>query len=603
MKLILNAYGTSVDINKCSNSGQSPFYVACMNNNIDCVSWLLKNESIDVDVNLADINGQTPLMVSVINHNEDVVDIVCKLGKVKILSSKDKSGKNAVDHAVYHGHISVFSRLILALFSSNNIDSIEAMNKMDVFNEKTMEKWYQWCQERKNSGLLAFLTKLDEEALKVKNFQHLVQILKLNVDAMKSQQERHFLSINNNIRRASHQSNYLFLNLKKSSLVDISNVVNNGLLKQECGFDDNLLFLSKLINNDKFNQTIANVTKECMSNETKTVKKQQFFRNNLLNSNIWALKQEEQQASQHDDVKTNDGNNNINSSNMYKNSNSESTVFEAVEKSPLEAELIKQKEWIKNEIIKMEKNSLNEWKQLKYSIKEKNVGLLDQISQNKLENKYATNTNLEIEFKQDFLGDKGIQSEYKLNEMPSNNENGFVGSIECDNRGYLTKILTAAHQIDPFFQREMKQFFQFEKFGIKCKYSSAPVKTRLRAETKAQLDYKDRTWPKTAHILDYMRCSVEFDNLSDFLNGYNKFEAKYDNVANMKPENYNKLGCVKWIVRRKNSFSNIKDESWNLSLNSFNYCDIKCNLLVEKNGVRIIAEIQVLLVCLICHNF
>ena len=41
--------------------------------------------------------------------------------------------------------------------------------------------------------------------------------------------------------------------------------------------------------------------------------------------------------------------------------------------------------------------------------------------------------------------------------------------------------------IDPIFQNECKQLFSFEKFGIKCHYSPAPVKTKERCITKAEL--------------------------------------------------------------------------------------------------------------------
>ena len=39
-------------------------------------------------------------------------------------------------------------------------------------------------------------------------------------------------------------------------------------------------------------------------------------------------------------------------------------------------------------------------------------------------------------------------------------------------------------------------------------------------------------------------------------------------------------------------FSEISDESWNLSLNSFNLYAIKCNILIEYNNIRLIGELQ-----------
>ena len=50
-------------------------------------------------------------------------------------------------------------------------------------------------------------------------------------------------------------------------------------------------------------------------------------------------------------------------------------------------------------------------------------------------------------------------------------------------------MMITAHQIDPIFQRDSKNSFDFRKFRVKCKYSAAPVKTKERSIVKAELDY------------------------------------------------------------------------------------------------------------------
>ena len=96
--------------------------------------------------------------------------------------------------------------------------------------------------------------------------------------------------------------------------------------------------------------------------------------------------------------------------------------------------------------------------------------------------------------------------------------NGFEGASEYDHNGYLTAMMINAHQIDPIFQRDCKNLFDFRKFRIKCKYSAAPVKTKERSIVKAELDYKTsikHDWPYTKHIFDMIRCSVVFTSVKD----------------------------------------------------------------------------------------
>ena len=62
------------------------------------------------------------------------------------------------------------------------------------------------------------------------------------------------------------------------------------------------------------------------------------------------------------------------------------------------------------------------------------------------------------------MKDMGIESEYKLNELPYDVVNGFEGKREYDSMGYLTKILMESHHIDPIFQKEAKKYFDINNF-------------------------------------------------------------------------------------------------------------------------------------------
>ena len=152
-------------------------------------------------------------------------------------------------------------------------------------------------------------------------------------------------------------------------------------------------------------------------------------------------------------------------------------------------------------------------------------------------------------------------------------------------------------------------------FGIDCDYTAAPPKTKARAQRKAELDYQESIWPRSANVLDFVRGSVVFANSSDLLKGINKFidiitnnnDEKNDNNGNNNNSNNNNMNeksrklrknhCIKRIVRIKNGFDQFQNVSTldDNQLNKFNYCDVKFNILIEWNSVRIIGEIQFLL--------
>ena len=451
-----------------------------------------------------DINpycSKTPLMVAIENSTQTCVKELCKRHDLKILESKNEEDKNGIDLAVQSGNVAIFSILIITLLDRYNIDTIEGLLKNSTFfNEKLILSWLDICQTVNNAGLFAFLTSMYENPIKEKNFGLLRSSLETSIEDNNSA----LTSVLNQNRKDLQVSNYLFKHCKIETLNDLSKVITNGLSKQECGFNDSLLFLAKMVNNELFNQTLDNVTKDCLTASRKTIEKYTFFKNNLLNSNIWAINVNEDE----DKGKNKNKNENQNEKKNGSVTSDEKTATEAeadigdgllfnkVELSSIENELMNQKQFIKDEIIKLEKEHLKDWQEVKYSIKVWNVGLYRQISQTKIVNKYTSKM-------EDLMSEFGIQSDYKLNELPFDNVNGFNGSQECDHRAYLTKLLLASHQVNPLFQKQCQEVFEsFNKIdGISCKYASAPVKTRERSQMKGDLDYIDKIWPHTSNIL------------------------------------------------------------------------------------------------------
>ena len=80
-----------------------------------------------------------------------------------------------------------------------------------------------------------------------------------------------------------------------------------------------------------------------------------------------------------------------------------------------------------------------------------------------------------------------MESRYKSIDLPFDNVNSFDGNKEYDHSSYLCDMLIVAHTVDPVFQKDCNKLFSFDTFGIKCKYSPAPVKTKERCITKAEL--------------------------------------------------------------------------------------------------------------------
>ena len=112
------------------------------------------------------------------------------------------------------------------------------------------------------------------------------------------------------------------------------------------------------------------------------------------------------------------------------------------------------------------------------------------------------------------------------------------------------------------------------------------------------MEYSNKKWPYTSNIIDVVRGSVVFDDINHLLDGFNRFHNEFrSNVLNLDSKIKNQKGCIKCIVRIKNSFNKINDNISLLPLSSLKYCDIKCNVLIEYNNIRIIGEIAFLLKC------
>ena len=105
--------------------------------------------------------------------------------------------------------------------------------------------------------------------------------------------------------------------------------------------------------------------------------------------------------------------------------------------------------------------------------------------------------------------------------------------------------------------------------------------------------------PHTKHIWDFVRCSVVFETVEDMINGCEKFFKEYGRKKSWHEINEKEkdVSCIESIIRIKNGFSSIADESWNCDLSQFDYADIKFNVNIRSSDKKcaIVGEIQFLL--------
>ena len=368
------------------------------------------------------------------------------------------------DLCVENEDISIFASLLFKLIELYEINSFGRLKSVlqPIINEERFEKWFSICTSGKTTKpiFLSFLTTLYEVAWKNENFEILMTFLKRNcVDSEQFKVNEEVLSLSDQYCKDFQNAQYLMNHCKQSTLNDLSNVVNNGLLNHECGFNDSLLFLSKMVNNEQFISNLESTTKECLTQERKNIKKYTFFKNNLLHSNIWAMSQ--QDKLDHDEIKTDVNAYELKELNVKIEQSL--TLFDKIKRDVVDGELKAQQMYIQNNILSEVKNNNDLWKRL--------------IS-NEIE-----------EFKS--ISSYGQKPKYEFKSLPFDNVNGFDGRKEYD-YNQLTNELISSHYIDPIFQFDLKNVFSLENFGIKCLYTGAPVKTKSRCITKAELDYKEK---------------------------------------------------------------------------------------------------------------
>ena len=607
VKLLYDKFGSKLNPNIPAATkrfeSSYPIMEATIYDSYKCIKYLINhpNAQIRCNINATDDNNETALMKCVDNSSLQCLKLLCKNKETKITQIINKSHEhNVIDKAAFNGEIDAFRILILTLFQRSNVNSWASLVESKIINKHKISRWKNLCQQKKNSDNDAFFGFVSniENIVKNANFAMLKRTLGGEDDQEVGSGKKAIVTNDNlhNFMKCDKIANYLMQNCKESTRNDLFEVITNGMIKQECGFDDSLLFMAYHHDRNRFRKTMEECVRMCLCDKnTRNAKTSSFFKNNLEHSKIWCLPamtkiEEKEKVSTTGDEKETEKQ--IKEKDEYK----KSTLFEEIRMSVIEKELHLQKEFLQKEIIKEEKENNENWNSLKYSILPINIGRDDQISQNRL----CVDATIPYLRGRELMENGGNKPDYKKTELPFDNVNGYNGIEEYDINGYLTKLLISAHKIDPVFQESCQNIF---KFVPNCYYTAAPPKTKKRAQMKALLEYYDSQYPHCGNILDIVRGSVVFDTTKDLLIGFEMFRKIIDsnkkklgrNDNGAQQQNESKSGCIKHIIRIKNGFNKIEDESWNTNINKFQYCDIKVNMLIEYNNVKLIGELQFLL--------
>ena len=265
----------------------------------------------------------------------------------------------------------------------------------------------------------------------------------------------------------------LILSFEICKNIDINNNRNDKSLLSQSS--------SSLFN--KFSDVLKECVSDCLNDSgmigDQNVRNYYYFKEYLLFSNVWLCKN------------SNDNNNKINNSNNNTEDmdNSSRLLFNMID-SVIDKQLLKQKEFIYNNVTNEEKTDGNNW------IKLCNFGITND-----------SDGNNGVILRQDsiFNGIKPLQSakELYLMKCDMNENDNYDIMTEHNSKVYLTQCLTFAHDNNFKFQNEMKKIFTIHG---KCKFMTAPVKTYHRCLIKSNTDYSDRQYPSVACIVGMFVC-------------------------------------------------------------------------------------------------
>jgi hypothetical protein len=153
----------------------------------------------------------------------------------------------------------------------------------------------------------------------------------------------------------------------------------------------------------------------------------------------------------------------------------------------------------------------------------------------------------------------------------------YSAVTEFDSHSVMNNLIIMSHAVDHQFQASIEKIMQPQLKAKTTKFQSGPVKALQRCAAKAELEYKDRPFPKTCQIIDLVRCSLTYKTLKDCLEGMKILK---EAIVNGDGD------AVVDIMRVKNGFSKYRsdDPSGYGGDPPDTYRDVKFNVVVRGQG-------------------
>jgi len=175
------------------------------------------------------------------------------------------------------------------------------------------------------------------------------------------------------------------------------------------------------------------------------------------------------------------------------------------------------------------------------------------------------------------LSEKGLREVFDR-EVKSDEENSDDIDMKnfIDSNMAINMLTSTASKIDDEFQRHVR--IAMSSYGS---FKKAPMKKVERSVSKLENEYRTESFPKSAKLLDLVRCSVTFNTVEQLLTGYSAF------MRHIKAN-----PSIIELARVKNGF---------IKMNRGGYRDIKINVVYksqnpEHRHVHMVCEVQLLLI-------
>ena len=342
-------------------------------------------------------------------------------------------------------------------------------------------------------------------------------------------------------------------------------------------------------NNDQFLVVLESTILECLNighkeNDYKQFRNFEWFKQYILNSNLWIVKISSQIKNDDDGVIADENQDDS------KDPDGPKILYDKIVEG-INLLSMQQREFIWNNVETIRQDDKTN------IVFEKLCQIRINEDEKKNDNENKNENKRKKPLRQDAINN-GIRADVTQSQILLHNlgvgtdgHSSFDLEYESNTKLYLTKCLAFAHKHNKRLQSEMRTYFHRMEYAslIKCEYQSAPVKLTDRCVVKATSDYGKAKYPSCARILDYMRFSVTFHHVNDLLNGLNKFI--------LDIEKGNVIQCIlpNSILRIKNGFNSIV-KKWE-NVNDASYVDIKLNIVyVDTNtNTQMIIEAQFLL--------